>query len=116
MTRLTVLIKRKKDLEEELGRIVNLIVKLYHPEKIILFGSLKNGDIRETSDIDLLVIKNTDKSYLQRIDEIVNKIHPQLALDIFVLTPQEVEKEIEEGNPYIKEIIDEGAIIYERKS
>lgn len=51
--------RRKKLLEEELSRIVGLLKRDYEPEKIILFGSLAEGDMHEWSDIDLLLIKKT---------------------------------------------------------
>lgn len=39
--------QRKKLLEEELSRIVGLLKRDYEPEKIILFGSLAEGDMHE---------------------------------------------------------------------
>lgn len=42
----------------------------YEPEKIILFGSLARGDTHEWSDIDLLIVKDTDASYGERVKEL----------------------------------------------
>ena len=39
----------------------------YGPEKVILFGSAARGDVDEYSDIDLIVIKETDKRFVQRL-------------------------------------------------
>jgi predicted nucleotidyltransferase len=47
-------------MESELQRVVESIEKNYHPEKIILFGSLAEERATKGSDIDLLVIKITD--------------------------------------------------------
>lgn len=41
----TVAEKRKEILEKELKRIVDVIIKGYSPEKIILFGSLAGGHV-----------------------------------------------------------------------
>ena len=38
-------------------KIVNLIVPLVEPDKIILFGSYARGDNTERSDIDIMVLK-----------------------------------------------------------
>jgi predicted nucleotidyltransferase len=51
---------------KEMQRIVTQISHKYSPEKIILFGSLASGRAADASDIDLLVIKKTDKNPWQR--------------------------------------------------
>lgn len=40
------------------------ILKLYHPERIILFGSAANGKVHPDSDIDICVIKKFKNSKL----------------------------------------------------
>jgi len=103
-----------KDLEKELKRILKIIIKKYQPEKIILFGSLANNNIHEGSDIDLIVIKESSKRYFDRVDELIHLIHPREALDLFVLTPQEVQGALDEENPYYEEIINKGEVLYEK--
>ena len=45
---------------------VNKISFEYKPKKIILFGSYAYGNPTEESDIDFLIIKNTDKRPIDR--------------------------------------------------
>jgi len=106
--------KRKEVLEKELKRIVSILRKKYKPEKVILFGSLANGNVEEWSDIDLFIVKKTEKRYLDRVGEILHLTHPKVGMDIFVLTPSEVKKSLEEGNLYIQEIISQGKVVYEK--
>lgn len=108
-------IRRKEEIEQELRRILPIIISQYHPCKIILFGSLAHNQIKETSDIDLFIIKDTQERYWKRIDEVIHLIHPREDLDIFVLTPQEIKDNLEGKNPYLKEILEEGKVIYERR-
>ena len=61
---------RKQLLNSELERIITLLKTEYDPEKIILFGSLATGNIHEWSDIDLFIIKETDKRPIDRCIEI----------------------------------------------
>ncbi|MBL7123919.1 MAG: nucleotidyltransferase domain-containing protein [Actinobacteria bacterium] len=67
---------RLKELNKELDRIVDIIIKKYNPIKIILYGSIPSGKIDDWSDIDLIVIKNTDKSLSEKAlnyeEDIVN--------------------------------------------
>jgi predicted nucleotidyltransferase len=48
----------KSRFNEEIDNIVEQLVRLYKPIKVILFGSLAQGQINESSDIDLFIIKN----------------------------------------------------------
>jgi predicted nucleotidyltransferase len=68
-----------------------VIVNDYRPEKIILFSSLVSGDIHYFSDIDLIVIKDSQKSFYERLKEIILLTMPSVAADIFVYTPDEFE-------------------------
>lgn len=91
-----------------------ILINEYKPEKIILFSSLANESVRQWSDLDLLVVKGTKERYLDRVLTALNLVKPKLAMDLFVLTPPELEKMLREGNPYVAEIVEKGEVIYER--
>lgn len=110
------ILKHKQDLEEELERILSILISKYKPQKIILFGSLVNNRITLTSDLDLFIIKDTSKRYWERIDEVMHLIHPLEAIDIFVLTLQEIERNLKKNNLYLRNILEKGKIIYEGAS
>ncbi len=112
----TQLAERKENLEIELRRIVNIIIREYSPEKIILFGSMANGNICEWSDIDLVIIKKTEERFIKRLHEIRLMTNPEEGVDFIVYTPQEV-KDMEKENRrfLIKEILEKGDVLYERK-
>jgi len=110
------ILKHKRELEKELERILHILILGYKPHKVILFGSLVNNKIKETSDLDLFIIKDTPKRYWERVDEVLDIVHPQEAMDIFVLTPQEIRDNLKKNNLYLKDILEEGKVIYERAS
>jgi len=59
-----------KNIKNLVSQIVDKIVIEYQPKKIILFGSYAYGEPNEDSDIDLLIIKNTDKRPIDRWIEV----------------------------------------------
>jgi predicted nucleotidyltransferase len=107
-------VERKKVLEKEVERIVSIIKEEYSPERIILFGSLANGKVHEWSDIDLLIVKETDKRPVDRTIEICKLIHPKVGIDLFVYTPNEYEALVREKFFFLVSILREGKVLYEK--
>lgn len=107
--------ERKQVLNAELKRIVDLIIKVYSPEKIILFGSLlAEGTIVKGSDIDLVIIKNTKKRFLERLDEVYSNIEPTVSVDILVYTPEEFQ-DMSQWSSFIKSLLKKGKVLYEAR-
>jgi len=105
----------EREMRDELQRLLIQIVAGYDPERVILFGSLAEGDVNESSDIDLVIIKETKKRYWERQRELSRIVKARLACDIFIYTPEEWERAIREGRSFaVKEIQGKGKIIYER--
>ena len=101
-------------IQKEIKKITNKIVKEYKPEKIILFGSYAWGKPHKDSDVDLFIVKNTRKKRLDREREVRtllfgNNFPP---MDLIVYTPDEVKKRLEIGDLFIKDIINEGKLLY----
>jgi len=101
--------------EKELARIVERLVRRYHPEKIVLFGSLAKGEGSSESDVDLLVIKRTGERRVNRRVEALRGLSRKVPLDVIILTPEEVEFLRKEGSPFIREVLSTGKVLYEQK-
>lgn len=107
---------RKQVLRRELNKIIKKLERDYHPERVILFGSYASGKVRESSDIDLAVIKKTRKRFMDRLKEVILMCGNTIGVDFLVYTPGEFSKAVKENNPFIcNEIIGRGKIIYEKK-
>ncbi len=78
------------ELRTELDRILNRLKKDLSVRFVLLFGSLARGDVRDHSDIDLIVVKETEKRFLDRLDEFYDDARE--AMDVLVYTPQEFEE------------------------
>jgi len=86
-------------------------LKKQNPQALVVFGSYVWGTPHEDSDLDVLMIKKTDKSRLDRMREAHRNIKSTLPLDIIVLTPQEA-KELPKKYSFYKQVIEEGKVIY----
>ncbi len=96
--------------------MVEILIREYEPEKLILFGSAAQGELHEWSDLDLVVIKRTDKPLLERIEEVLRLVRPKVGLDVLVYTPEEMEGLVADRRVFVlDEIIYKGAVAYERR-
>jgi len=58
-------------------------------ERAILFGSAARGDVHEGSDLDDLVVKQTDLPFVERPRALYALLPPGVAIDAVVYTPHE---------------------------
>ena len=109
--------KRKMELLAAIEEMVPKIIEKYAPEKIILFGSLATDQINENSDIDLIIIKKTNKRPLDRQKELLKLVEPRIATDFFIYTPTEFDKcEKEKRVFFVTEIKKKGRVLYEKET
>lgn len=96
-----------------LDEIVRRIVGVARPERIILFGSAARGAMGPNSDVDLLVIKSGDY-HRGRLTEAIymSLIGVGQAVDVIVVTPEDVERYRESHALVIAPAIRTGREIY----
>jgi len=100
--------------DKEVKNILDQLIRLYKPEKVILFGSLAEGQINEGTDIDLFIVKSDIPELgVDRIRELDSLIKYNLATDFIVYKPQEIEQRLKLGDPFVKIILKEGKVLYE---
>ena len=77
----------------DIDQLRDKIAQTLHPEKIFLFGSHAQGTATEDSDIDLVVVMDTELSRHKR-NVALKRLFPRrsFSLDAFVYTPQEFSK------------------------
>lgn len=104
----------KDKFEKEIKNIVEQLIRLYKPEKVILYGSLANDEITEGTDIDLFIIKkNVPDIGVDRIRQLDALIKYNLATDFVVYRPEELKKRLQLGDPFVKEILKRGKVLYD---
>lgn len=101
--------------EALLAEIVARIRSVAEPERIILFGSHARGEAGPGSDLDLLVVTDSELPRHRRAAPYrpaLRGLHP--AKDILVWTPDEVRVWRDVPNALVTTALREGAVLYER--
>lgn len=98
---------------EAIQTVVDHIAETFDPERIILFGSYAYGQPKPWSDVDLLIIIETDNPKQMQMDIYLSFKDP-FGLDIMVRTPKEIKHRIALGDFFLREIVDKGNVLYER--
>lgn len=97
---------------DTLDQIIQRVVAVAQPEKIILFGSAARGEMGPDSDVDLLVVK----SQAHRL-ELTGRIYRNLhgvgeAVDVVVVTPEDIERYGKSPALVIAPALKEGKVVY----
>ena len=105
---------RRRSLQRELKRWLPLLIENLNPDQILLFGSLADKHLSEWSDVDLVVIHQTELPFYQRIKYALRLIHPRVGVDLLVYTPEEFSSLSRECRFFRDEILDKGTVLYAR--
>lgn len=101
-------------IEGKLQQAVQRLVAALDPEKIILFGSYAYGQPGPDSDVDLLVVMETDQRPIRRIMAVSELLSPRpFPVDIIVRTPAELVRDLQRVDPFIHEAVEKGRVLYE---
>jgi len=106
----------EKRINRQIKDISDTIAARFNPQRIILFGSHAWGSPTSNSDVDLFIIQQSRKTRLERQREIRRSLFPpELAIDLFVYTPKEVERRLAMGDFFVKDIMTKGKVLYARE-
>jgi uncharacterized protein len=97
---------------EEIRRIAQQVIDQFHPQRVILFGSYAYGEPTVDSDVDLLVVMETEP-LLNMAARIAAAVDHPFPLDVLVRTPQDLEAAILRHGIFATEIATKGIVLYE---
>ena len=89
------------------------IAAKFDPDKIILFGSYAYGQPHEWSDVDILVVMPA-YNQISKAARITNTVEAPFSLDLIVRTPKTLQRDWEDGDWFLREILAKGKVIYEK--
>jgi uncharacterized protein len=114
--RFTKMVAKRKRLminQEQIAEVTRRIVENYKPEKIILFGSYAYGTPTEESDLDLLIIKESNIQRHKRGREVRKYLRGlKISVDLIVYTNEEIQKWSNFKPAFITTIIEKGKVLY----
>jgi predicted nucleotidyltransferase len=85
----------------------------FHPERIILFGSYARGEATPDSDVDMLVIMPFRGKGFRQATKIRLRVDATFPMDLLCRRPAEVRKRLAMGDNFMREILDQGRLLYE---
>ena len=98
-----------------LDEVVERILAAGAPERIVLFGSYARGDAQPDSDLDLLIIEQSDLPRYRRPPRYLRALVGLFpSKDIVVWTPAEIRAWSQVPNAFITTALRDGRVLYER--
>ena len=98
--------QKRHDFSAEIGR-------KFKPETILLFGSYAYGVPSSDSDVDVLVVMSFEGKNPEKATEIWLATKPGFPVDVMVRKPEEIDRRLALGDPFVKEIFQKGISLYE---
>jgi len=97
----------------QIENVARKIGKCINAQSVFLFGSYSRNQASENSDVDLLVIADSDLPRHKRSRKIHLMFKPYpFPMDILVYTPEEVKRESEFEISFISRALREGKKLY----
>jgi uncharacterized protein len=102
---------------DKLLPFLRVLVEQFHPEQVILFGSFAYGSPGQDSDVDLLVVKEIDRSQTADATAIRKAFRPlrhlvaNFPIDIMVRAPDDLKGRIDRGASFHSEIARKGLVL-----
>jgi uncharacterized protein len=105
------------ELEDALDGMVKRIVKRFHPDRILLFGSCARGAVDDDSDLDIMVVMPVEGSRRAKANDIDLALADRnVPLDLIVVTPDQFALQRDVIGSIIHEAATEGKVLYDKVS
>ena len=80
---------------DEIKEHLTPVFKKYLIKQAIIFGSIARGEQTKHSDLDLIVVQDTKKHFLDRYEGILRDIYRMIkgrGVDLLIYTPEEFDR------------------------
>lgn len=98
----------------DIRRITEMLVREFHPSRVVLFGSRARGLDRPGSDVDLLVVLPFDGSPIAKMTEMLARAYQLMETPFAIdLHPRRPLGSSETPDPLMLDALRTGIILYE---
>jgi predicted nucleotidyltransferase len=101
-------------LERDLTSLVVQLSQMPAVHRVILFGSYAAGRRDLFTDLDILVVMDSQQDFVARTAELGRQLRAGVALDVLAYTPQEMERM--RDRPFVRHALQTGKVLYERRA
>lgn len=103
--------------EQDIKQVATRLGSATNAIRIILFGSYARGDAIDNSDVDLLIIAESNLPRFKRSRELYMLFRPYpFGMDLIVYTPQEIETGKKSPVSFVSTVLREGKTLYVREN
>ncbi|MBI5017509.1 MAG: nucleotidyltransferase domain-containing protein [Deltaproteobacteria bacterium] len=99
-------------LEGGLERIRSRLAALPEVQAVILFGSYSRGRRDLFTDLDVLVVMETEEGFTERTARLYGLLDAGVDLDLLVYTPRELAAN--QDRPFLRRILETGVVLHEK--
>lgn len=105
----------KRVTRKQIDAVVRKIAEEFKPDQVILFGSYAYGKPTVDSDVDLLVVMESTEPRARRGVKILYRLLDiPFPIDVLVRTPQEIQNRLSMQDYFMREIVQQGHVLYAR--
>jgi predicted nucleotidyltransferase len=111
-TNVAALRARHVDLLESESKRLTEELRGLGAQLIVLFGSYAAGRRDLFTDLDILVVMESDRPFVERLTEVHGRLRPRVATDILVYTPEEFEEMRQQR--FVRHALATGKVVHAR--
>jgi len=100
---------------DEIRQVVHQIVGYCHPQRVVVFGSYADGTPTPDSDVDLLVVMDTEEPPLHAAARIAAAVDHPFPLDILVVRPEALMDALARKASFATAVMTKGTVLYEAR-
>ncbi len=100
-------------LRRSLAEVTRVLGALPGVRRVSLVGSHARGRSDLCTDLDILVVMETDKAFVERLEMLYPLLAVPVDLDLICYTPEEFEEM--KGRPFLKALLRDEVVLHEKQ-